>query len=137
MSTGWDAGVSWRFVQDDDGGIALILEPPYPLFHEAFAEAVGPWAVVGGDEVLSTYWVDRLIERLEDASAEPGVERVLAEASGAELYRLDDRVIARDAIFDVPDENLAAAEVLPALYAWRQQLLLLGASSEAPDPEQG
>lgn len=123
--------LAWHLEESITDGLRLVLDPRYPLFNEALDDSVLPIAGVGGSG-MSTYWIDQLVDRLENWSDEPGVEQQLAEGNTTQLLRVDDAVVARSLYEDLPDETLPTASLLPALHAWRGELLVRGADRELP-----
>ncbi len=80
----------WRFF-DRDGLMEVDLGPEWPGFTETLADSLGTRAPRGHPEGLSTFWLDRMLERL-DAWVSPGTE--LGNGNATELIRTDSGVRA-------------------------------------------
>jgi hypothetical protein len=86
----------------DDGTIDVRLGPDWPIFNEALADAVSSLPPRGSDEKrLSTYWIDRMLERL-DALQNEGTTGSIAAGNAYSIVFDGDGV---EAVFAYGDPN--------------------------------
>lgn len=123
-----------EFIESGVRGIDLVLGEGWPGFNEALADSVSTMPFRGEATTgLSTYWLDLLIERVENWSDAPGVEQSVISGNATELIKVDDRVVARSLYELFEDESLPIAEVLPALRSWREQVVAKGGMFTIPE----
>lgn len=123
-----------EFIESEARGIDLVLGEGWPGFNEALADSVSTMPFRGQSTTgLSTYWLDLLIERLEDRSDAPGVEQSVINGNATELIKVDDEVVARSLYELFEDERLLVAEMLPVLRLWREQVVAKGGTFTIPE----
>lgn len=115
------------FIETEGRGIDMSLGPGWPGFNETLADSVSTMPYRGEETTaLSAYWIDLLIERLENWHEAPGVEQALIHGNATELVKVDDKVIARSLYDLFDDERMHGPELLRLLHRWRELVLLRG-----------
>ncbi len=109
----------WRFF-DRDGLVEVDLGPDWPGFIETLADSLGTRAPRGHPEGLSTFWLDRMLERL-DAWVTPGTE--LGNGNATELIRTESGVRATSLYELFDDEEMPVDELRAGLIAWRSEVM--------------
>jgi hypothetical protein len=83
-----------RFTHDEAGLVLADLGTKWTAFNEVLADGIESRAPVGHPPGLSTFWVDRALERLADDDNREGC-RVIVESNGTQLVREGELVVAR------------------------------------------
>ncbi len=122
--------MTWHLRESFLNGVLLALDPAERLFNEALDECVPTLAGPGGG--LCSHWVEMVIWRLQNWSDAPGVELEIAEGNSTVIVKVDEIVAARSLYEDLADDTLPVERLLPALVAWRDDLVARGATREFP-----
>jgi hypothetical protein len=109
--------VEWHFAGRDDGIIEADLGPKWAGFTEALNDSVTTRAPRGHTPGLSTYWIDRTLDALKEAS---GSGTVIASGNATELILDGEQVVARSQYEVRDDERMHSAEFEAGLRAWRR-----------------
>jgi hypothetical protein len=108
----------WTF-SERDGLVEVDLGPGWPGFTETLADSLGTRAPRGHPAGLSTFWLDRTLERL-DAWATPGTE--LANGNATELIRTESGVKACSIYDGFAEEEMPLEELRAGLLAWKAEV---------------
>ena len=109
-----------RFTQDEAGLVVADLGMEWAAFNEVLADGIESRAPVGEPPGLSTYWVDRALDRLSVQVAE---HVVIVEGNGTELLCEGDRVVARSLYDAFSEQSMPMDDFREVLREYRDRIL--------------